>query len=156
MSAHWARIRKPRSAPLSYVLRTNTTDAAVAGTYATKPREMDKLITEAWQTVYSGQGEGAAAQAERAQAFLRKYEQHVHTQPQRVLEAITAVDVQLACKATKHTAGGPDGWAPDDWAILPSDAYSLIATLLNEIEKTRQMAHTIAEGQSSVPGKGPR
>ena len=31
-------------------------------------------------------------------------------------------DVRAACGRSCHTAGGLDGWAPDDWVLLPFPA----------------------------------
>ena len=45
-------------------------------------------------------------------------------------------EVKAACRQTKHTAGGLDGWAPDDRALFTDTTYSFLAVLLNNEERT--------------------
>ena len=51
-----------------------------------------------------------------------------------MLQPITAADVQEASRAAKNTAGGMDGWQPEDFNMLSPAIYQAIADLMNTIE----------------------
>ena len=52
-----------------------------------------------------------------------------------VLDEVSAQDLLEACQHGPFTAGGMDGWAPDDWSLLSLDVMEEFAYLLRAIEK---------------------
>ena len=59
----------------------------------------------------------------------------VYTEHPVQLPPLTGAERREACINAPTTTPGPDGWSPDDRAVLGPGAFAMLAELLNAIEQ---------------------
>ena len=72
--------------------------------------------------------------------FLGKYRDFLFIAPTFKIDPITGIDLHKSATTAAKTAGGLDGCAPADWALLPFKAFDQLAVLLNVIEEGGSLA----------------
>ena len=134
MEEHFRATRQLKSSPLTYVLREKGgMHGEMPGTFATRPSEIDQIITDAWTNVYAGYINDHAA---AITSFIRKYESYIFSAAAADLNDITQDDILRECMTPSHSAAGMDGWTHGEWSLLPPRAAALLAKMLNLIERT--------------------
>ena len=114
--------------PLTHIRRQGKAEQG----YATDPKEIDRILRQAWGEVYKGNKENPKEASVR---FMSKFCKYIYNGPQFEIAAITAEDVEFECKNCAHSAAGTDGFEPGEMAMLSRSAYQIIADLLNLVEE---------------------
>ena len=81
--------------------------------------------------IFLGNVEDLQAQTTR---FMKKYAAWFFRSEEYCLQPFSGNDLYELCKVNKNSVGGLDGWNPSDWAILPLEAFVLLALLFVAIE----------------------
>lgn len=85
-----------------------------AGTFATSPKELDSILTRAWQLIYNGTWKPLDQVVNN---FMSKYEHLLFHDEEFSSEDIEAQAFQLSCCKASNTVGGLDGWEPIDFKL---------------------------------------
>eukprot|EP00969_Alexandrium_andersonii_P033415 1459151-Alexandrium_andersonii.AAC.1 len=84
-----------------------------------------------WDPTFQGNGDIPAVAA----AHCVRYADCMPEMGEFEVEEITTRKVMQACRAASPTAGGPDGWSPADFKVLPAPAARLLAMTYDEVER---------------------
>ena len=96
---------------------------------------MDAIAREQLGPLYEGVIPGGQAGLDdHADAFMRKYDDHIFKGPAFDLGPVTGADLFYVCTHGNYTAGSLEGWSPRDFSIFPLYAFVVLAQLLNGIE----------------------
>ena len=100
------------------------------GMVATIPKEVDKIVRDAWKEVYQGNFANAD---EQTAAFIHKYRPQLFSDYEHPIGPITAEALHHNCKTASKSVGGLDSWTPSDFSLLIVTACQELADLLNLI-----------------------
>jgi len=121
------------------------------GTYTAEPREMDKLLREAWDPIFRMYADKPEPEWE---PFWERYGKYVH-RVQMDVEDVTAETLRkvLARQKTK-SAAGMEGWRVGELKKLPTVLLERLAELFNVIEQTEKWPSALTRTVVSLIQKG--
>ena len=101
------------------------------GSFTTNPVEIDAIIRNDNDPIYHGNIEDLE---EHASSFIKKFLPFLFQDTEFQVDPIEGPLLMELCTHGPFSSGGMDGWAPQDWAILPLQAFIWLAHLLTTIE----------------------
>ena len=101
------------------------------GSFTTNPVEIDAIIRNDYDPIYHGNIEDLE---EHASSFIKKFLPFLFQDAEFQVDPIEGPLLMELCTHGPFSSGGMDGWAPQDWSILPLQAFVWLAYLLNTIE----------------------
>jgi len=144
----WKKVRGKFSPPLLFVARDQVgPDLQPIGSISTDPGEIDSIVTRIWTKVYDG-NVSATNVLMHMVSFFSEFLCYVFCRTSFHLEPSSGADLFEACVHGPKTAGGMDGWSPDDWALLPLEAFEEFAYLLRAIEEGAPWPTGILHGRA--------
>eukprot|EP00973_Karenia_brevis_P002783 378708-Karenia_brevis.AAC.1 len=93
--------------------------------------DVDALLRNAWENVYLGNSQNLAATICN---YLHKYKSYLFISSAESLDVLCAQDLFDTIQDADRTAPGMDYWAYADWQLLPVDAFTTPAHILNLVE----------------------
>ena len=146
-------LRRPQAPPLQFMTRDVAGPMGQpAGTTATNPLEVDSIIRRAYDHIYKG---NVTDLKEHAKDFVSKYSYALFKRDEFDIDDITGDELHMACTTGPFTAGSMDGISPRDLSILPLQMFSLLALLLNTIEKGADWPKGMLHGKANFLHKDP-
>ena len=144
----WKKVRGKFSPPLLFVARDQVgPDLQPIGSISTDPGEIDSIVTRIWTKVYDG-NVSATNVLMHMVSFFSEFLCYVFCRTSFHLAPFSGADLFEACVHGPKTAGGMDGWSPDDWALLPLEAFEEVAYLLRAIEEGAPWPTGILHGRA--------
>ena len=144
----WKKVRGKFSPPLLFVARDQVgPDLQPVGSISTDPAEVDSIVTRIWTKIYDGNVSPANVFMHMV-TFFAEFICYVFCRTTFHLEPFSGADLFQACVHGPKTAGGMDGWAPDDWSLLPEEAFEEVAYLLRAVEEGAPWPTGILHGRA--------
>ncbi len=122
------------------------------GSFTTNPVEIDAIIRNDYDPIYHGNIEDLE---EHASSFIKKFLPFLFQDTEFQVDPIEGPLLMELCTHGPFSSGGMDGWAPQDWSILPLQAFIWLAHLLNTIESGASWPRGTLHGKSSFLRKDP-
>ena len=122
------------------------------GGFATHPDEVDHILRQAWSKIYNGTKKNLHTLVEH---FMAKYADYIFVAPEQPQEPIDANKFQHHCIHVANTAGGMDGWRPEDFKLLSPLAFKAMADILNAIEAGAPWPAPLLNGRAAFLAKDP-
>ena len=122
------------------------------GGIATHPDEVDSILRKAWSKVYYGTGQCISTLVAK---FLSKYASSIRKAPEHEHTLIDAVHFQNHCMHIANTAGGLDGWRPEDLKLLSPMVFKRMTDILNAIEAGAPWPTPLLNGRAAFLAKDP-
>ena len=88
-----------------------------------------------------------------AVSFVSKYHQYIFRGPIFSIQPLSGQDLLDECCTGPYTAGGLDGWSPEDFSILSLESFNFLACLLNGIEGGLPWPDGLLHGKASFLSK---
>ena len=108
-------------------------------------------MTEAWCSIYQGNGRDLEAQAK---SFMDKYRPHIFKRESPVvLGNVDPERLMRVCVQAKKSAPGTDAWTPAEFAMLPQNAYAWLAKLLDMVESGRPWPQDLQHAKAAFMEK---
>jgi hypothetical protein len=152
--AAYNSIRPPTIPSLQYVTMPTYSDSGHINGHrlTSSPTEVEAAARDVWGAIYKG---NVASPIEQTRLFFNKYNKYTLCKANEFkIQPITAEKFKAACTRAKHSAAGPDSWAPRDMALFSNGAFSAIARLLNTIEDGAQWPQDALHAKSVFFTKG--
>ena len=122
------------------------------GTICTDPAEVDANVKHTYSSIYAGNIIGSPSA--HAAAFISKYFPFIFNGPVFNVPPLTGTHLQEECTQGSYSAGGMDGWSPEDFSLLSLMAFEWLAELLNAIEGGMSWPSDLQHGRASFLAKG--
>ena len=146
-------LRKPQAPPLQFMTRDiEGPMGQPPGSTATNPLEIDSIIRRAYDKIYKGNVKDLKA---HAKDFISKYSDSLFRREEYLIDDMTGEELHMACITGPFTAGSMDGISPRDLSILPIQMFTLLASLLNTIEKGADWPKGMLHGKANFLHKDP-
>jgi hypothetical protein len=145
-------VRGKSSPPLLFAARDQLGPLGQAkGTVTTDPMEIDSIARRVWACIYEG---NIKINLQRhADLFVELFRSYIYNSTPFQLDKISPSELMEVCTNGGKTAGGMDGWLPQDFAILPLEAFKDLAALLDAIELGHPWPSGVLHGRAAYLAK---
>jgi hypothetical protein len=146
LSHAYKQLRTSTAPPLQYTTTTTVEDGVTKTHYVTIPREVDKVVRQAWASIREGQ---AANETSIVASFMDKYADYICEQPEHICPDLSGTDIFDIASKLEASSGGLDGFLPEDFKLLTPLACEHLAKLLTMIEAGAQWPEDLSQARAA-------